>query len=73
MRGDGWNSTDLVIEERCRLWIDDSLQALRRRKDHPRQEAIQNLTRILDSTQGFDIVHETGAHVLDTKKNCQSA
>ena len=31
------------------------------------KEAIWDITKILNSTQGFDVVHEIGAHVLDTK------
>ena len=31
------------------------------------KEAIWNITKILDNTQGFDIVYEIGAYVLDTK------
>ena len=31
------------------------------------KEAIQNSTKILDHIQGFDILHENGAYVLDTK------
>ena len=31
------------------------------------KEAIWNITKILNSTQGFDVVYEIGAYVLDTK------
>ena len=33
---------------------------------------IQKTTKILDSTQDFDIVHENGGHVLDTKNSLNS-
>ena len=31
------------------------------------KEAIQNITKVLDTTQGFNIVHENGACVLGSK------
>ena len=36
------------------------------------KEAIQNITKILHSTQGFEIVHENGANVTVTKKGQSS-